>query len=117
MSCSINKDNELLCKDTKYKTLHLCPIKSGDTLHPLKITATVDGNPMDIQEAEFKVFVYGSEVFTLPTLVTDGVVTVRSVSGEVTSKWKPVVHTYTLTFTLGNGRVVSYLSGNFPVIK
>lgn len=119
MSCP-SVTNEMLDCNNMRATLHLCPIERGETFPPLVITPYVkrgsEWGVLDVVDVKWEVYKYGKLDFTLPTILNDdGVITVKSVSGEVTSKWAAVTYKYKLIMQLSNGRVVHYLSGNMPV--
>lgn len=118
MACN-DREEVFQCKDEKHKTLHLCPIKRGTTMPPIQIKATVEVGdselPMPIEKVEFIIYRVGEKFTTLPTSVSDGVITVSGASAEETSKWRVLTYTYSLFFTLEGGRVENYLSGNLPV--
>lgn len=107
---------------TNYTAVYNIPtIKRGDTMDPFRLTLK-DKLGAVIIPASVRTQVRDSRgklVISLPTVVdsSTGVVKVGGLSAQVTSEIKAGDYTYDVVFTSPEGRVRTYLAGEFSITE
>lgn len=101
-------------------TFNFPEIYQGDTFNQRKLVITTNGLPTDLTNAVVKLVLMidnkKTVVFTMPTTITDelnGVITLNSWDVAL----PPHKYQYELIITKDNGYTLTYMVGQFPVLR
>ncbi|GEM_PF-2782636 len=93
------------------------PVVRGDTVIGWSVDVQVDGAPQPIDSARLHLRTrYGRLVLAWPVTVSGSTVSMAQVPASDTADWPVESLVYDLELTLAGGRVVTWLSGEQPVI-